>query len=74
VHVAKGNKLHALPNRPADDSVLSRPVIEEFLDEVAFVAERLDDDVLIPWLQRLADYASEQLRSPGEIRLIISSN
>jgi hypothetical protein len=57
VYVAKGYELHVLSNLQVDDTVLSRPLIEAFVDEVTFVAERLDDNVLIPWLQRLVDHA-----------------
>lgn len=74
VHVAKGYELHVLSNLEADDTLLSRPLVQEFLGEVTFVAERLDDDMLIPWLQQLANYAATQLRAPGEIKLVISRN
>lgn len=74
VFVAKGYELHVLSNLKVDDTVLSRPLIEAFVDEVTFVAERLDDDVLAPWLQRLVDYAGRQLRAPVKIKLVISPN
>lgn len=63
-----------LSNLNADDTMLSRPLVECFLDEATFVAERLDDEASAPCLQHLADYTAEQLRKPGDIRLIISLN
>jgi len=54
-----------------DVVVLSRPLARSFLDEVAFIGERVDDPALLPWLQRIADYGEHVLRRRGDVQLTV---
>lgn len=63
--VARAYELHALPLLDDPDPVrLNRARCEAVLDEIAFVAERLDDQVAIGMAQSIADYLSARTRRP----------
>lgn len=64
--VAKAYDLHALPLLDAPDPVrLNKARCEAVIDEIAFVAERLDDPVAAGMAQSIADYLSARTRRPA---------
>jgi len=71
VHLADAYDLHVTSRLGVGTVVLSRPLARSFLDEVAFVGERVDDPALLPWLQRIADYGEHVLRRRGDVRLTV---
>jgi hypothetical protein len=65
-NVARAYELHALPLLDDPDPVrLNRARSEAVLDEIAFVAERLDDPVAAGMAQALADYLTVRSRRPA---------
>ena len=65
-YVAKAYELHALPMLDDPDPVaLNRPRCEAVIDEIEFVAERLDDVVAIEMAQSITTYLAERTRRPG---------
>ena len=63
--VARAYELHAVPLLDDPDPVrLNRARCEAVLDEIAFVAERLDDQVAVGMAQSIADYLSARTRRP----------
>ena len=71
VHLAEAYDLHVTSRLGMGTVVLSRPLARSFLDEVAFVGERIDDPALLPWLQRIADYGGHVLRGRGDVRITV---
>ncbi len=64
--VARAYELHALPLLDDPEPVrLNRARCEAVLDEIAFVAERLDDPVALGVAQSISDYLSERTRRLG---------
>lgn len=64
--VARAYELHALPLLDDPDPVrLNRERCGAVLDEIAFVAERLDDEVAIGMAQSITDYLSARMRGPA---------
>lgn len=63
--VARAYELHALPQLDDPDPLrLNRARCEAVLDEIAFVAERLDDQVAIGVAQAITDYLTARTRRP----------
>lgn len=72
VHVAKGYELHLLPLLGGPDPVqLTRPMIQTFIDEVAFVADRLHDPVVEHWAGQLIKTAQTALWQRGDTHLTV---
>lgn len=66
IGVARAYELHALPLLDDPDPVrLNRARCEALLDEIAFVAERLDDPVAVGVAQSITDYLNVRTRRPG---------
>jgi len=64
--VAQAYELHALPLLDDPDPVrLNRARCEAVLDEIAFVAERLDNQVAIGVAQSITDYLIVRTRRPA---------
>lgn len=73
--VARGYSMHLLPLLGGPEPVeLTPPMIEEFLDEVAFVADRLNDELVMAWAEVLSAYAAEALRQVGGGRLVVEGS
>jgi hypothetical protein len=71
-HVAKGYELHLLPLLGNSDPVrLNRPMIQTMLDELCFVADRLEDPVVQLWVAELLKTAQNALRRPGDTHLTV---
>ena len=63
--VASAYELHALPLLGGTDPVpLNRATYESLLDEIAFVAERLDDPLVTQVAQTLSDYLASRTQNP----------
>ncbi|MFE9954652.1 hypothetical protein [Micromonospora sp. NPDC005299] len=72
VYVAKGYSLHLLPLLGGSDPVqLSRPMIQTFIDEVSFVADRLQDPVVELWAGQLLKAAQAALWQRGDVHLTV---
>lgn len=64
--VARAYELHALPMLDdAEPVTLNRPRCEAVVDEIAFVADRLDDVVAIEMAREITTYLTERVRRPG---------
>ena len=64
--VAAAYQLHTLPMLSGSESVtLDKVRCESLLDELAFVAERLNDDLAVTTAQAVANYVAERTRRPG---------
>lgn len=64
--VASAYELHSLPLLGGSDPVtLNRSQCESLLDEVEFVAERLNDPLAVETAQRVANYVVTRLRRPS---------
>lgn len=68
VLVAQGYELHTLPLLGGSDPVrINRAQCQNLLDELEFVALRLNDDPLaVNAAQSIANYVSSRVRRPGE--------
>ena len=67
VSTARGYELHLLPMLGGSDPVrLSAPMARTLIEEVEFVAERLNDDLARSTAQTLARYLASQLRRGDE--------
>lgn len=63
--VARAFELHALPMLDAPDPIqLNRTQCETVLDEIAFIAERLDDPLAVGMAQSITDYLAVRTRRP----------
>lgn len=63
--VASAYELHSLPLLGGSEPVqLNRARCESVLDEIAFVAERLDDAVAVTTAQSVADYLATRTQRP----------
>lgn len=59
-------ELHTLPLlEGSSDLHLNQTQCSSLVDEVAFVAERVNDDVLVSLAQSLSDYVTTRLRRPA---------
>ena len=66
VAIASGYELHTLPMLGGAGAVqLNDLRCESLLDELAFVAERVDDPLVTSTAQLIADYVGERLRCPN---------
>lgn len=64
--VAKGYELHTLPMLGGSDPVrLNQQRCQSLLDELAFIAERLDDPLAAKTAQAIQDYVAVRVRRPG---------
>lgn len=64
--VAGGYELHTLPMLGGSDPVrLNQERRQSLLDELAFVAERLDDPLAAWAAQAIQDYIAVRVRRPG---------
>jgi hypothetical protein len=64
--IAAAYELHTLPMiGGSDPAVLNRQRCQALVDELVFVAERLDDPVAITTAQTIQDYVAARLRRPG---------
>ena len=64
--VARAYELHALPLLDDPDQVrLNRARCEAVLDEIEFVAQRLDDPVALAMAQSIPDYLTVRTRRAG---------
>jgi hypothetical protein len=64
--VAAAYELHTLPLlRGLDTDRLNRARCESLLDELAFVADRLNDPPAVQTAQAIFDYVGSRLRRPG---------
>jgi hypothetical protein len=71
-HVAKGYELHLLPLLGGSDPVrLNRPMIQTLIDELCFVADRLDDPVVELWVAQLLKAAQAAVWQPGDTHLTV---
>lgn len=65
-YVARAYELHTLPMLDDPEPVtLNRPRCEAAVDEIAFVAERLDDEVAIEMAQLITTYLTKRIHRPG---------
>lgn len=65
-YVARAYELHAVPLLDAPNPVtLNRARCEAVVDEIEFVAERLDDPVAAGAAQSITDYLVTRLRRPS---------
>lgn len=72
VYVAKGYSLHLLPLLGGSEPVkLSRPMIQTLVDEISFVADRLQDPVVELWAARLLKAAQAALWQRGDVHLTV---
>jgi hypothetical protein len=63
--VASAYELHSLPLLDSSEPVrLNRVRCEDILDEIAFVAERLDDPLAVATAQIITDYLAARARRP----------
>ena len=63
--VAAAYELHTLSLlRALDDDRLNRARCESLLDELAFVADRLNDPLAVRTAQAISDYVAARLRRP----------
>ena len=63
--VARAYELHTLPMIGGSDPVaLNRTRCEALLNELEFVAERLDDPLALQIAQAITDYVATRLRQP----------
>ena len=64
-YIARAYELHALPLLDDPEPVvLNRPRCEAVVDEIEFVAARLDDPLTITLAQSVADYLAVRMRRP----------
>lgn len=64
--VAAAYELHTLPTIGGPDPVaLNQQRCQSLLDELAFIAERLDDPVATNTAQAIQDYVAVRVRRPG---------
>jgi hypothetical protein len=64
--VAAAYELHTLPSLGGLEPVrLNRPRCESLLDELAFVADRLNDPLAVKTAQVIADYVAIRTRRPA---------
>jgi len=64
--VASAYELHTLPMVGGSEPVqLNRHRCESLLDELTFVAERLDDPLAVSTAQAITDYVAARVRRPG---------
>lgn len=64
--VAGGYELHTLPMLGGSEPVrLDQARCQSLLDELVFVAERLDDPLAAPTAQAIQDYVAVRDRRPG---------
>jgi hypothetical protein len=73
VFVARAYELHTLPMLGGSDRMtLGRQQCESLLDELAFVAERLNDDVATVAAESVAAYVSGKVTSPwAEVKVSV---
>jgi hypothetical protein len=65
VRIAPAYELHTLPMLGGEAVRLNRLQCEDLLDEVAFVAERVNDPLAVEAAQALTDYVAVRMRRPA---------
>jgi hypothetical protein len=66
VHIGRAYELHTLPMLGGDESILlNRTRCEGLIDEIEFLASKLDDPAAIVVAQGLVNYLAVRIRRPG---------
>jgi hypothetical protein len=75
VQIGKAYSLHVLPMLGGSERIpLNRLAAESLLDELAFVAERVNDDLFVRHIGDTERFVAETLRRPGEVTVFVEGN